>query len=230
MENVIIKATNITRTFGEGDLITHVLKGIDVHVEAGEFLAIMGKSGAGKSTLMYQLSVLDEPSQGELMVNGVNVLKLSEHERTSFRLNTLGYVFQNYALVPDLSAEENVMLPLLMRNYSWHVARTMARQAIDGVGLEGKYTNLPAELSGGEQQRISIARAIAGKPKILFADEPTANLDTVSGTQVIDLITQVNKNDKQTVVMVTHEREYAMGCNRILHMEDGQLVHEERLR
>jgi putative ABC transport system ATP-binding protein len=225
----IINAKNIHRTFGEGALTTHVLKGIDVTVEAGEFLAIMGKSGAGKSTLMYQLSVLDEPTQGEIIVNGTDIIQLTEKERTSFRLNTLGYVFQNYALVPDLSAEENVMLPLLMRGSNWEAAKQSARKAIDGVGMEGKYTNLPAELSGGEQQRISIARAVAGKPKILFADEPTANLDTVSGTQVIDLITQVNKEDGQTVVMVTHEREYSMGCDRIMHMEDGVIVSVEQL-
>jgi len=225
----IISATNIQRKFGEGRLTTHVLKGIDVTVEEGEFVAIMGKSGAGKSTLMYQLSVLDEPTEGEITVNGTNVIQLTEKEKTNFRLNTLGYVFQNYALVPDLSAEENVMLPLLMRGYTWQEAKQLARAAIDGVGLEGKYTNLPAELSGGEQQRISIARAVAGKPKILFADEPTANLDTVSGTQVIDLITQVNKEEGQTIVMVTHEREYAMGCDRILHMEDGVIVSVEQL-
>jgi len=226
----IIKATNIHRKFGEGDLITHVLKGIDVTVEAGEFLAIMGKSGAGKSTLMYQLSVLDEPTEGTVVIDGTDVVQLNENERTSFRLNTLGYVFQNYALVPDLSAQENVMIPLLMRGYDWKTAKEMAWTAIDGVGLEGKYKNLPAELSGGEQQRVSIARAIAGKPKILFADEPTANLDTVSGTQVIDLIAKVNKEENQTVVMVTHEREYAMGCNRIIHMEDGVVIDIEQLR
>ena len=225
----IINATNIHKKFGEGNLTTHVLKGIDVTVEEGEFVAIMGKSGAGKSTLMYQLSVLDEPTEGEVTINETDVIALTEKEKTNFRLNTLGYVFQNYALVPDLSAEENVMLPLLMRGYTWPEAKQMARTAIDGVGLEGKYTNLPAELSGGEQQRISIARAIAGKPKILFADEPTANLDTVSGTQVIDLIAQVHKEENQTVVMVTHEREYAMGCDRIMHLEDGVIVSVEQL-
>ncbi|EFK96614.1 ABC transporter ATP-binding permease protein [sediment metagenome] len=226
----IIQATNVHRRFGEGALITHVLKGIDVNVEAGEFLGIMGKSGAGKSTLMYQLSVLDEPSEGEIIINGVDISELNEQSRTNFRLNTLGYIFQNYALVPDLSAEENVMLPLLMRGQTWAEAKKNARQSIDEVGMPGKYGNLPAELSGGEQQRVSIARAVAGKPKILFADEPTANLDSVSGQQVIDLITCLNREYKQTIVMVTHEREYAIGCDRIIHMEDGRIVHEEKLR
>jgi putative ABC transport system ATP-binding protein len=226
----IIIAKNIKRTFGQGALTTHVLKGIDITVAEGEFVAIMGKSGAGKSTLMYQLSVLDEPSAGTITIDGTNVVALSEPERTAFRLNTLGYIFQNYALVPDLSAAENVMLPLLMRGLAWEEAKQSAQSIIDSVGMEGKYDNLPAELSGGEQQRISIARALVGKPKILFADEPTANLDSVSGQQVIDLMTALNRDSGQTIVMVTHEREYAITCNRIIHMEDGLIVHEERLR
>ena len=226
----IIQANNIHRSFGSGDLTTHVLKGIDVTVHEGEFVAIMGKSGAGKSTLMYQLSVLDEPTEGSVLINGTNVLQLDERGKTSFRLNTLGYIFQNYALVPDLTAEENVMLPVLMRGTAWQEARQIARAVIDSVGLIGKYTNLPAELSGGEQQRVSIARAVAGKPKILFADEPTANLDSVSGQQVIDLITALNRDHNQTIVMVTHEREYAMNCQRIIHMEDGQVTTEEQLQ
>lgn len=226
----IIIAKNIKRTFGQGALTTHVLKGIDITVAEGEFVAIMGKSGAGKSTLMYQLSVLDEPSAGTITIDGTNVVALSEQERTAFRLNTLGYIFQNYALVPDLSAAENVMLPLLMRGLAWEEAKQSARSIIDSVGMEEKYDNLPAELSGGEQQRISIARALVGKPKILFADEPTANLDSVSGQQVIDLMTALNRDSGQTIVMVTHEREYAITCNRIIHMEDGLIVHEEQLR
>ena len=229
MSDFIITARNIHRTFGEGSLATHVLKGIDMEVHTGEFLGIMGKSGAGKSTLLYQLSALDEPSEGSVLVNGTDLMTLSEHARTSFRLQTLGFIFQNYALVPDLTAEENVMLPLLMRGAAWRAARDAARAAIDEVGMAGKYRNLPAELSGGEQQRVSIARAVAGKPKILFADEPTANLDSISGQQVIDLITRINRDFGQTVVMVTHEREYATGCDRIVHMEDGLIVHEEQL-
>ncbi|MEN9920473.1 MAG: hypothetical protein RL538_366 [Candidatus Parcubacteria bacterium] len=226
----IIKGTNIHRKFGSDDLVTHVLKGIDVSIEEGEFVAIMGKSGAGKSTLMYQLSVLDEPTEGTVLIDGTDVFALDEEERTAFRLNTLGYVFQDYALVPDLTAEENVMLPLLMRGLAWEEAKKSAREAIDAVGLPGKYPNLPSELSGGEQQRVAIARALAGKPKILFADEPTANLDSVYGKQIIELITSLNRDYGQTVVMVTHEHEYAMGCNRIIQMEDGKVTNIEHLR
>jgi putative ABC transport system ATP-binding protein len=223
----IIQAHNIHRSFGEGDLVTHVLKGIDVSIEAGEFVAIMGKSGAGKSTLMYQLSVLDHPTEGHLIVDGINVTELNEREQTEFRLRTLGYVFQDYALVPDLSARENVMIPLLMSGLSWDEAKQTSDAALDAVGLTGKYNNLPSQLSGGEQQRASVARAVSGKPKILFADEPTANLDTFSGNQVIELLGDLNKQG-QTIVMVTHEPEYTHFCNRIIHMEDGRITREER--
>jgi putative ABC transport system ATP-binding protein len=224
----IISATNIHRSFGEGDLVTHVLRGIDIDVHEGEFVAIMGKSGAGKSTLMYQLSVLDRPSEGSLIIMGADVLALSESEQTAFRLNTLGYVFQDYALVPDLSARENVMVPLLMRGMSWGDARERADRAIDNVGLTGKYPNLPSQLSGGEQQRVAIARAIAGTPRIIFADEPTANLDSLSGRSIIDLLGCLH-NEGQTIVMVTHEEEYAEGCDRIIFMEDGKITNEKRL-
>ncbi len=220
----IIEASNVHRRFGKGDVITHALKGVDINIQQGEFVAIMGKSGAGKSTLMYQLSALDDPSEGKIVINGTDITSLHEKEKTEFRLNTLGYVFQDYALVPDLSARENVMMPLLMRNLSWQEAEKKAEKALDDVGLKGKYTNLPAELSGGEQQRVAVARAIAGEPKILFADEPTANLDSVSGRQIIDLITCLHLKNNQTVVMVTHEDEYATHCDRILKMEDGLIV------
>lgn len=224
----IISAKNIERTFGKGELAVTVLKGIDIQIAQNEFVAIMGKSGAGKSTLMYQLSLLDVPNGGSITIDNTDVLALSEKEKTAFRLNTLGYVFQDYALVPDLSAQENVMIPILMRGGTWDSAKAIAQQSLDAVGLPQKYQNLPSELSGGEQQRVAVARAIAGKPKIIFADEPTANLDSISGEQVIELLTSLNKTFNQTIVMVTHEREYAENCDRIIFLEDGQIVREER--
>lgn len=223
----LIEAHNIHRSFGKGELATHVLKGIDVEVQAGEFVAIMGKSGAGKSTLMYQLSVLDTPSEGTLLVDGVDVLTLHEAERTDFRLHTLGYVFQDYALVPDLSAGENIMMPLLMRGDARADAKAVAQSMLEQVGLQGKFANLPSELSGGEQQRVAVARALAGQPKIIFADEPTANLDSVSGRAIIDLLTCLNRETNQTIVMVTHEPEYAEPCDRIIYLEDGQIVERD---
>lgn len=223
----LITGTNITKTFGHGELETQVLKGINLVVHDGDFVAIMGKSGAGKSTLLYQLSALDRPTTGEIIIAGKNIAHYSETELVRFRLYTLGYIFQDYALIPDLNSLENVLVPLLMRGLNWATAKTMAIASLDAVGLTGKYNNLPAQLSGGEQQRVAVARALAGKPKILFADEPTANLDSVSGQQIIDLITYLNQELKQTVVMVTHEADYAQNCNRIVYMEDGLIVREE---
>lgn len=222
----LITAKNIHRSFGTGNLTTHVLKGITLDVYEGDFIAIMGKSGAGKSTLMYQLSVLDRPTEGTLTIDGVTVSELSEHDQTLFRLNTLGYVFQDYALVPDLSAGENIVVPLLMKNQSWDEAKKHAQEALVAVGLPDKYSNLPAQLSGGEQQRVAIARTIAGNPKIIFADEPTANLDSISGNAIIDLLGDLNCKG-QTIVMVTHEEEYVKYCNRLVYMEDGIVVKEE---
>jgi putative ABC transport system ATP-binding protein len=223
MKEIII-ATHICRSFGTGDLEIQVLKDVSLNINQGEFVAIMGKSGAGKSTLLYQLSVLDIPTSGQIIINGIDITTLSEKTRTDFRLNTLGYIFQDYALVPDLSAEENVLLPLMMRGARLDDARIIAREAIDQVGLAGKYKNLPSQLSGGEQQRIAIARAVAGKPAIIFADEPTANLDSTSGEQIIALLTRLNKEQGQTIVMVTHEREYALSADRIVNMEDGMII------
>ena len=224
----IITGKNITRSFGSGDLITKVLKGIDIAVNEGEFVAIMGKSGAGKSTLLYQLSALDRPTSGEITIDNENILSLNESGLVRFRLYTLGYIFQDYALVPELNAVENVLVPLLMRGIDWQTANATARHAIDSVGLPGKYTNLPSQLSGGEQQRVAIARAIAGKPKIVFADEPTANLDSASGRAIIELLASLHR-EGQTIVMVTHEPEYTNHCNRIIHLEDGRIVGEEDL-
>ncbi|MDQ5883166.1 MAG: putative transport system ATP-binding protein [Patescibacteria group bacterium] len=225
----MIEVKNLKKTYANGKIETHVLKGIDLKVETGEFLAIMGKSGAGKSTLMYQMSILDEPTSGTISIDGVDILSLSIKDKTEFRLNRLGYVFQDYALVPELSSLENIMIPLLMRGLDTEAAKERARKALESVGLVNKDENLPSQLSGGEQQRVSIARAVAQDPIILFADEPTANLDSVSSTNVIDVLMDLNKKG-QTIVMVTHEKEYTNHCNRIVFLEDGKIIREDILR
>ncbi|MEZ4210954.1 MAG: ABC transporter ATP-binding protein [Candidatus Paceibacterota bacterium] len=163
----MITIKNLTKTYTNGKLETHVLKGIDLEVKSGEFVAIMGKSGAGKSTLMYQMSLLDEPTSGSIVVDGEEVLELSNKERTRFRLDRLGYVFQDYALVPELTASENVLVPLLMKGQLQDEAKKTALKALTEVGLSHRENNRPSQLSGGEQQRVSIARAIAEDPKIL---------------------------------------------------------------
>jgi putative ABC transport system ATP-binding protein len=225
----MIQVKNLTKTYANGKIETHVLKGINLEVKTGEFLAIMGKSGAGKSTLMYQMSILDEPTSGEIIIDGVDILSLSIREKTEFRLNRLGYVFQDYALVPELTSLENIMIPLLMRGLDTSSAKERALKALESVGLVNKDKNLPSQLSGGEQQRVSIARAVAQDPIILFADEPTANLDSVSSTNIVDVLMDLNKKG-QTIVMVTHEKEYTNHCNRIIFLEDGKIIREDILR
>ncbi|MES3031831.1 MAG: ABC transporter ATP-binding protein [Patescibacteria group bacterium] len=225
----MISVKNLYKTYGNKDLETHVLQGIDLQVPAGEFLGIMGKSGAGKSTLMYQIGLLDHPTSGEIVLNGINTEKLTMQERTNMRLSALGYVFQDYALIPELTASENVMIPLLMQGKSMEEAKKIAEDTLSKVGLSHRISNKPSQLSGGEQQRVSIARAIAHEPKILFADEPTANLDTVSGISIVELFRDLNEKG-QTIVMVTHEEEYAKYCDRIVYLEDGKIVRENGLK
>jgi putative ABC transport system ATP-binding protein len=221
----MIKVKNLTKKYTTKHLETQVLKGIDLEVAEGEFLGIMGKSGAGKSTLMYQIGLLDHPSSGEIILNGVNTESLSTEERTQMRLTELGYVFQDYALIPELTASENVMIPILMQGNGINEAQKIAENILEKVGLSHRSDNKPSQLSGGEQQRVSIARAMAHEPKILFADEPTANLDTASGNSIIELFKELNARG-QTIVMVTHEPEYAKYCDRIVYLEDGKIVKE----
>ena len=221
----IITIKNLTKSFQTKDVETKVLRGIDLEVKQGEFLGIMGKSGAGKSTLMYQIGLLDHPTGGEIVIAGINTESLATEERTQMRLLDLGYVFQDYALIPELTALENVMIPLLMKGLSHEEAEEVSKKILERVELLHRVGNKPSQLSGGEQQRVSIARAMAHEPKILFADEPTANLDTVSGQSVIKLFQELHQAG-QTIIMVTHEEEYAKYCNRIVYLEDGKIVKE----
>jgi len=225
MANNIITIKNLQKIYRTKDVETKVLRGIDLEVKSGEFLGIMGKSGAGKSTLMYQIGLLDHPTSGEIIIDGVNTENLSMEERTEMRLSELGYVFQDYALIPELTALENVMIPLLMKGMDREEAEEISRKILERVDLPHRITNKPSQLSGGEQQRVSIARAMAHEPKILFADEPTANLDTVSGQSIIKLFQDLHDKG-QTIVMVTHEEEYAKFCDRIVYLEDGKIVRE----
>lgn len=219
----MISAKDITKTYKNGAIETKVLKGIDFVAETGEWIAIMGRSGAGKSTFMYQLSLLDNPTSGEIVVNGKEAHTMSEYDKMLFRLNTFGYVFQDYALLPELTALENVIVPLMMQNRSNLVCDQLAKEALERVGLGHRMHNLPSQLSGGEQQRVSIARAIAHRPDILFADEPTANLDRESSQTVMGIFEELH-TEGQTLIMVTHEEEYGKLAEKIAHMDDGKIV------
>lgn len=218
----------LTKSFKDGPIETRVLKGIDLSVGDGEFIAIMGRSGAGKSTLLYQLSLLDEPTSGEIRINGKEAHLMSEHEKVLFRLAEFGYVFQDYALLPELTAVENVALPLYMQGASKAAAEAKAAEALSRVGLGSRLNNLPSQLSGGEQQRVSISRAIAHTPDILFADEPTANLDLESSATVMNIFKELHAGG-QTIIMVTHEEEFSRFAERIIKIDDGKIVSDERI-
>ncbi|MBI4079898.1 ABC transporter ATP-binding protein [Candidatus Kaiserbacteria bacterium] len=215
------------KTFKNGDVFTHVLKGIDFRTEQGQWVAIMGRSGAGKSTFLYQMSLLDDPTEGEVIIDGHDTHDMSAKEKMEFRLSKFGFVFQDYALLPELTALENVALPLLMQGAPKAAAYERALTALERADLGKRVGNLPSQLSGGEQQRVSIVRAVVHTPKILFADEPTANLDNESSKRIMEIFTELHKGG-QTIIMVTHEPEYANLTQRIVHLDDGRIVSEEK--
>lgn len=219
----MIEVKHLYKTFINGAVETHAVEDVSFTVPSGQFVSISGKSGSGKSTLLYQLGLLDIPTSGQIFIDGVESVGLDERDRTRQRLNALGYIFQDYAILPSLSAIENVMVPLLMQGDSEEVAREKAARALARVGLSDRMNNLPSELSGGQQQRVSIARAIGHNPKVLFADEPTANLDTETSRAVLETFLELNR-EGQTIIMVTHEAEYAALTDRIISLADGKLV------
>ncbi|MEK7630687.1 MAG: ABC transporter ATP-binding protein [Patescibacteria group bacterium] len=224
----MIKIEKLVKTYGSGELELVVLKSLTFEVKAGEFVAIIGPSGSGKSTLLYQLSLLDEPTSGEVTLDGIRTGELSMQEKTDIRLGKLGYVFQDYALLPELTALENVALPIIMQGHTMQESYVKASLALERIGMVDKKHNVPSQLSGGQQQRVSIARAIAHEPQILFADEPTANLDSANGIRVMEAFRDLHTKSNQTIIMVTHEPEYAAFAGRIITLVDGTIVSDER--
>lgn len=214
---------NLTKKFKSGDQETIAVNNLSFDIIEGQFVTITGKSGSGKSTLMYQIGLLDMPTSGQVIMDGKDLVDLDEEGRTMIRLNDFGYIFQDYAIIPSLTALENTLLPLLMQGYEMSEAEEKAKVALTKIGLGNKMNNLPSELSGGQQQRVSIARAIAHSPKIIFADEPTANLDSETSAQVMKAFIELNK-EGQTIIMVTHEEEYARMADRTIHLADGKIV------
>jgi putative ABC transport system ATP-binding protein len=206
-----------------GEVPLHVLKGVSFSVKEGEFVAIMGRSGSGKSTLLHQLSLLDNADEGEIIVEGQELTALSDSEKTKFRLQHFGYVFQEYALLPGFSAEEAVSLPLILQGCSIRESKKRAREILEMVQLGDRIKHFPSEMSGGEQQRVAVARALVNNPKILFADEPCANLDSETSTVILELFRKLNKELNQTVILVTHESEDEEYVDRVIHMKDGIL-------
>jgi putative ABC transport system ATP-binding protein len=222
----MIQGSSLSRIYGRGSVEVRALDGVDISIRKGEFVGITGASGSGKSTLLHLLGLLDRPTSGSLVIDGVEVASLNERQRTLFRLNRLGYVFQDYALVPELTAEENIYLPSKVRGMSAKECTLTCRDMLSLVGLRDRVSFLPGELSGGEQQRVAIARALINKPAILLADEPCANLDTRNSTLILELIRNLNKELNQTVVMVSHEEWHQKYFDRVIVMQDGKIVAE----
>jgi putative ABC transport system ATP-binding protein len=216
---------DLQKIYRMGDVEVKALDGVSLDIAKGEFLGIMGASGSGKTTLLHMLGLLDEPSSGQIIIDGTDVGKLTDYEKTMFRLYKLGYVFQDYALVPDLTVMENVSLPAMLRkDRNEEQTKKDSFHILQQIGLYDRCDHLPRELSGGQQQRVSIARAIVNKPDILFADEPCANLDTENSRMVLDLFKEINEEMQQTIVMVSHEDWHKDYFHRIVRLKDGRII------
>jgi putative ABC transport system ATP-binding protein len=220
----LIELHSLTKTYGKGDAEFKALKGVDLSISKGEFVAIMGPSGSGKSTLMNLLGCLDTPTSGSYIFQGIRIEGLSKDQRSLIRRHALGFIFQGFNLLARTSALENVELPLLYRGYSQKQRHEMAREALASVGIPDKARNTPAELSGGQQQRVAIARAIVTNPGTLFADEPTGNLDSKTTLEIMDLLCRLNSDRGISVIMVTHEDEVATYAKRVIRVKDGLIA------
>ncbi len=221
----MIRIQNLQKIYRVGDVEVRALDGIDLEIGKGEFLGIMGASGSGKTTLLHMLGLLDFPTSGKIVIDQTDIGTLTDYERTMFRLYKLGYVFQDYALVPDLTVNENVCLSAMLRkDRTPEQYEESCSEILRKIGLFERQDHLPRELSGGQQQRVSIARAIVNKPDILFADEPCANLDSENSRMVLDLFKEINEEMQQTIVMVSHEDWHKEYFHRIVRLQDGKVI------
>ncbi|KAB2933680.1 MAG: ABC transporter ATP-binding protein [Leptonema illini] len=227
--NEVIRLEQLRRIYGQGDAAVHALAGIDLSVQEGEFISLMGPSGSGKSTCMNILGCLDSPTSGRYLFNGVDAGTLSSKQRALLRRNYLGFVFQGFNLLSRTTALENVELPLIYRGVPTSERHELALDALRAVGLADRAHHTPGELSGGQQQRVAIARAIVTRPIVLLADEPTGNLDTARSIETMELLQSFNRDQGITIVMVTHEPDMAQYSSRIVHFRDGCIEREERL-
>lgn len=218
-DEVILRAENVKKKVGDYE----ILKGVSIEVKRGEFLSIVGASGSGKSSLLYILGLLDKPTEGRVFLEGEEVDFKNEKRLSFLRNNKLGFIFQFHYLIPELSALENVMAPMLKKGVSFEEAKERAFSVLKRLGLEGKENRKPYQLSGGEQQRVAIARAVANEPSIILADEPTGNLDSSNTRRVMEIFKELNQ-EGITILMVTHERELALETHRIVEMRDGKII------
>ena len=224
-ETAVVSARDVTRRYGEGDAAVDALRGVTLDIVPGQFAAVMGPSGSGKSTLMHILAGLDKPTNGTVEIAGTDITNLSDSRLTLLRRHQVGFIFQFFNLLPMLTAEENILLPLRLAGES--IDRSWADQIIDQVGLGDRRKHRPAELSGGQQQRVAIARALASRPAVLFADEPTGNLDSTTSGEILHLLREMVTTYGQTMVMVTHDANAAAMADRVLFLADGLIVRDQ---
>ena len=220
----VTKVTQATRVFKIGEVETKALRGVDLSVGSGEFTALVGPSGSGKTTLLQLIGLLDQPTSGNVAINGQDATKLNRNQRADLRKNAIGFVFQFFALIPTLTAYENVEMPLLLNGTKPADRKARANEMLDAVGLADRAHHRPDQLSGGQQQRVAVARALATNPKLILADEPTANLDTENGKQVMDIMQRLNKETGVTFVFATHDPRVIHYARRVVTLEDGLIV------
>ncbi len=220
----MIKLNNVSKVYRTDTIETTALHHLDLDIEKGEFISIMGPSGCGKSTLLNIVGLLDEPTQGKIIIDGNEISEYNTKATAKFRNEKLGFIFQSFHLIPDLSVLDNVELPLLYRNIGAKERRELALEALESVNLKNRINHYPSQLSGGQKQRVAIARAIVGKPAVLLADEPTGNLDSVMGNEVMSILLRLNEELKTTIVMVTHDENMAHKTHKLLRLFDGKQV------
>ncbi len=221
---IAVEGKHIIKNFQIGSTTTKVLKDISLQVMQGEFVSIMGPSGSGKSTLLYILGGLDAPTKGQVLLNGTDISRFGDEKMSQIRRQKIGFVFQFYNLIPNLNVEENIMLPLLLDGKKMNGYKKQLHQILEIVGLSERRKHTPRELSGGQQQRVAIARALIGNPEILFADEPTGNLDSETGAEIMNLLCEINQTTGQTIIMVTHSPEAARSSSRVITVQDGVII------
>ncbi len=226
VETEMIKTQSLTKTYDMGEVKVHAIRGIDLKIKKGEFIAVMGPSGSGKSTLLHMLGGLDTPTSGRVFIDGEEISRLSEDELAKMRSKKIGFVYQFHNLIPTLTALENVELPMIFRGTKKDERRKKAASLLESVGLGNRLGHTPSQLSGGQQQRVAVARALANSPSIILGDEPTGELDTKSGKEVLGIMKRLNKEDELTLVIVTHDHGVAKQAGRIIHVLDGRIEQE----
>ena len=227
MARTVIDAHELSKTYTEGPVPVEAVKDVHLHIEAGEFIALVGPSGSGKTTLLNMIGGLDEPTKGKVVIDGTDITGMKENKLIDFRLRNIGFVFQAYNLIPVLTAEENIEFIMLLQGTGKDERKQRVQQLLEEVGLQGKGSSRPSELSGGQQQRVAVARALASKPKFVLADEPTANLDSTTAANLLDIMEKLNKEEGMTFVFSTHDPRVIQRARRVVTLVDGEIEKDE---